>query len=112
MRTTEPSSLPSHPAKRLSLLLSVHDHERHGSLAVHILQRARRAGLAGATAFEGIEGFGGSGRVHRTHLLSDDAPVTIVIVDLPDRIDAFVRDAADLLDRVLMTVDEIDVVEL
>lgn len=111
MRTTNPSRIPSHPAKRVSILLSHHDHAHHGSLMIRLLQKARQAKLAGATAFEAHEGFGASGRVHRTHLISDDAPVTLVIIDLPDRIDAFLADVADLLDDVLVVVEDVDVLD-
>ncbi len=102
----------SHPAKRVTILLSVHDHTRHGSLMVQLLQRAKRCKLAGATAFKAQEGYGASGRRHRTHIVSDDAPITVVIVDHPERIDAFLGALEGLLDDVLVTVEDIEVVEL
>lgn len=110
MRPTRPSRLPSYPAQRLSLILNMHDHAPHGPLMFKLMQRARRAKLSGATAFEGIRGFGESGRIHRTHLISDDAPVTIVIIDTSERIEEFLLDVVDLLDGVLMTLDDLDIV--
>jgi PII-like signaling protein len=77
-----------------------------------LLKRARRAKLAGATVFEGHEGYGASGHIHRSHVLSDDSPISVVFVDLPDRIEAFLNDVSDLLVDVLVTVDDIDVVEI
>jgi len=111
MRTTTASSIPSHPAKRVSFLLSVQDHARHGSLVIRLIQEARHAKLAGATAFLAHEGFGASGSIHRTHLISDDAPVTLVIIDLPDRIDAFLEEVADLLENVLVVIEDVDVID-
>jgi PII-like signaling protein len=108
--TTGP--FPTHHAQRLTILFGARDHDHHGSLLVHLIKRARRAKLAGATAFEAYEGYGASGQVHRTHSLSDDAPVTIIIVDRPERIRAFLKDAADLLENVLVTVVDVEVVEL
>lgn len=112
MRPTVPSRFPTHPAKRVTMLLNISDHAHHGSLMTKLLQRARQAKLRGATLFEGYEGYGSSGRIHRTHLLSNDAPVTVVIIDRPDRIDAFLLDVGDLLEDVLTTVSDVEVIEL
>jgi PII-like signaling protein len=112
MRPTVPSRFPTHPAKRVTMLLNISDHAHHGSLMTKLLQRARQANLRGATLFEGYEGYGSSGRIHRTHLLSNDAPVTVVIIDRPDRIDAFLLDVGDLLEDVLTTVSDVEVIEL
>lgn len=112
MRSTDESRFPTRPAKRVTMALATRDHVRHGSLMVKILQRARNAGLAGATVLEAQEGYGTSGHAHRAHLLSNDAPVTIVLVDQPDRIDAFLDGNEDLLRGVLVTVSDVDVVEL
>ncbi len=55
------------------------------------MELARKEGLAGATVTRGIMGFGGNSRIHTASILrlSEDLPVTIRIVDTPDRIDAF-----------------------
>ena len=111
MRPTAPSKFPARPAKRVIVLFNISDHAHHRSLMTKLLQRARRAKLAGATAFEGLDGYGSSGRIRRAHLLSNDAPVTLVIIDRPDRIEAFLLDVGDLLEDVLTTVSEVEVVD-
>jgi len=111
MRPTAPSKFPARPAKRVTVLFNVSDHAHHGSLMTKLLRRARRAKLAGATVFEGHEGYGSSGRIRRPHLLSNDAPVTLVVIDRPDRIEAFLLDVGDLLEDVLTTVSEVEVVD-
>ena len=110
MRSTQ-SHFPGQPAKRLTLLISVRDHVRHASLQMEVLKRARKAKLAGATVFEGVEGFGTSGRVHREHVISDDRPLAIVIIDHPERIDAFLEEIAPILDDVVVTVDVVEVLD-
>lgn len=110
--STGGSAFASHPAQRLTILLGARDHDHHGSLVVHLLQRARRAGLAGATAIEAYEGYGSSGNVHRTRALTVDSPVVILIVDQADRIQSFLRENADLLSDVLVTVSDVSVVEI
>ncbi|MGH9130669.1 MAG: DUF190 domain-containing protein [Acidimicrobiales bacterium] len=112
MRPAAASRFPTHAAKRVTISLTVRDHIRHGSLMVHLLKCVRRAKLAGATVFEALEGYGASGRIHRNHPLSEDAPLTVVIIDRPERVDSLLRDLAGSLDDVLVVVDEIEVVEL
>jgi uncharacterized protein len=112
MRTTAYSHFPGRPAKRLTLLMSVHDHVRHNSLEMELLKRARKAKLAGATVFEGDEGYGASGHVHTEHFLSDDRPLAVVIIDRADKIDDFLNEIASLLHDVLVTVDDIEIVDL
>ena len=112
MRTTATSRYPTRRARRITFWLGARDHTGHGSLLVQLLQRARRSNLSGASVFEARMGYGASRRVHQTHLLSGDAPLAVVIIDHPDRIDAFLLDIADLLQDVLVTIDDIDVIEL
>jgi PII-like signaling protein len=76
------------------------------------MKRARKVKLAGATAFEAYEGYGASGLLHRTHSLSDDAPVTIMIIDRAERVEAFLLEAKDLLESVLVTIADLEVLEL
>jgi PII-like signaling protein len=68
--------------------------------------------LAGATAFEAHEGYGAAGQIHRTRSLSNDVPVSIVIVDRNERIEAFLTEAAELLAHVVMTVSDVDIVDI
>ncbi|MGB7651751.1 MAG: DUF190 domain-containing protein [Acidimicrobiales bacterium] len=102
----------TYPAQRLTLLLRARDHDHHGSLLVHLMQRARKAKLAGATAFEAYEGYGTSGQIRRTHPLANDAPVNIIIIDRAERIEAFLKDAAELLEHVIITTADVEVVEV
>lgn len=98
--------------QRLTVLLSPHDRAGHAGLEVELLRRARRAGLAGATVFRCEEGFGGSQRIHRVHLLSEDRPLEIVLVDEPERIDAFLQSVRPLLTGVAITLEDVEIVDL
>jgi PII-like signaling protein len=111
MRTTTASRFPGRPAKRVTLRIHVHDRAGHNSLMIEILRRARRSRLSGATAFEAHLGYGESGHFHRTGLFVRDAPVTVVIIDTPAQIDDFLASSADLLGDVLVTVDEIEILD-
>lgn len=107
-RSGRPSS--TEPAARATILVSMHDRARRHSLVIELLLRAHRAKMAGATVFEGRMGFGESGRLHRTHALSDDSPASVVLIDRPDRIEAFLHDVSDLLGDALVVVDDVEVV--
>lgn len=100
------------PAKRLTIFIGESDHYHHHSLCREILDRARKAGLAGCSVFRGTEGFGATGHLHTTHLLSlsEDLPIAIVIIDAPERVDAFLPQLDELITGGLAIVDDVEVV--
>ena len=100
-------------ARRLTVFLGEDDTWHHKPLYTEIVHRAHRAGLAGASAVRGIEGFGaGSPRVHTSRLLSlsEDLPVVVIIIDTPERIDAFLPEIEEVLGDGLAVVDDVEVV--
>jgi PII-like signaling protein len=86
-------------------------HRRH-SLALALMARARRAGLAGATMVEVVGGFGVH---HRTHTagrwaLSDAVAYEILIVDTEERLRPFLAEArSDIGERGLVVVETVQV---
>ena len=103
---------PRHPGTRVSIHVTVQDRSGHRSLTTELLQRARRAGVAGATVFRAVEGFGASGRTHRTHLVGEDAPVAVVVVDRPEVVEAFLSELGGLLDGVRVVREDVEIVEV
>jgi len=97
---------------RLTVLIGESDTFRRKPLFSEIVHRARRAGLAGATVFRGIEGYGASSAIHTTRLLSlsEDLPVSVVIVDTAERIRAFLPQLDELVTEGLILLDEVHVV--
>lgn len=76
-----------------------------------IVQRARERGLAGATVLRGIEGFGRASRIHTAKILrlSEDLPLVIEIVDVPEKIEPFIEAVDDVIDGGLVTLENIQV---
>ncbi len=76
-----------------------------------IVQQARERGLAGATVTRGIEGFGRASRIHTAKILrlSEDLPIVIEIVDIPDKIESFVELVDQVIDGGLVTVENVQV---
>ena len=98
--------------KRLTIFVGESDRHGHTPLATEIVQRAHAAGLAGATVLRGVEGYGASNHVHTTRILSlsDDLPMTVVIVDAADRIEAFLPQLDELITGGLVILDDVEVV--
>ena len=81
---------------------------RHGGRPVHeaIVEEARKRGMAGATVFRGVMGFGANSHVHTSKILrlSEDLPMVVEIMDVPERIRAFLPHAQALLSEGVLAV--------
>jgi PII-like signaling protein len=100
-------------ARRLTVYVGEDDTWHHKPLYSEIVHRAHRAGLAGATVLRGVEGYGaGSSRIHTSRILSlsEDLPVVVVVIDTPERIDAFLPQVEELVTEGLVTLDDVVVV--
>lgn len=99
-------------ARRLTVYVGEDDTWNHRPLYTEIVRRAHRAGLAGASVFRGIEGFGASSsRIHTSRILSlsEDLPIVVVIVDDPEKIDAFLPQVDEIVAEGLVTLDDVEV---
>ena len=101
----------SGPARRLTVIVGEDDVWHHRPLYSEIVHRAHRAGLAGASVFRGLEGFGPSRRVHTSRLLSlsEDLPVSIVIIDTAERIEEFLPQLDELVTEGIVVLDDVHV---
>lgn len=99
-------------ARRLTVIVAESDRVGHRPLYTEIVHRAHAAGLAGATVLRGIEGFGASQQIHTSRLLSlsEDLPVSVILVDTAERIDAFLPDLQELVDDGLIMTDDVHIV--
>ena len=111
MRSGAQSAFEGHSATRLTLLMTFHDHAGRKGLETELIRRARKAKLAGLTVFEAVEGFGHGGLVHRSHLMSDDAPLAVVIIDTSEKIEAFLESVGEVLTGISVVLDDIEVIE-
>lgn len=99
-------------ALRLTVIVGESDAVKHRPLYAEIVHRAREAGLAGASVFRGIEGYGASRQIHTHRLLnlSEDLPVSVIVVDEPERVERFLPVVEELVTEGLVMVDEVRVV--
>jgi len=100
------------PAQRLTIIVGESDTVEHRPLYTEIVHRAHAAGLAGASVFRGVEGYGAGSRVHTTRILSlaQDLPVSVVIVDTAERIQAFLPKLEEIVADGLVLVEDVQVV--
>ena len=100
------------PAQRLTIIVGESDSVERRPVYTEIVHRAHAAGLVGASVFRGIEGFGASSRVHTTRILSlaEDLPVSVVIVDTADKIQAFLPELEEIVGDGLVLVEDVQVV--
>jgi PII-like signaling protein len=99
-------------ATRLTIFVGEGDVWHHRPLYHEIVRRARDAGLAGATVVRGCEGYGASSLIHTTRILSlsEDLPLVITIVDIEDKIRAFLPELDDLVTEGMVMLDQVEVV--
>lgn len=99
------------PATRLTIFIGESDQWHHKPLYHEIVHRAHRQGLAGASVIRGIEGYGANSRIHTTRILSlsEDLPLTIVIVDEEQRIRDFLPHLDELITEGLVIIDPVEV---
>lgn len=102
--------LPEH-AQLLRIYIGEKDHYKGKPLYAWIVQQAREQKLAGATVLRGMEGFGAHRVIHHAQLLtlSDDLPVVVEIVDLLEKIEAFLPIIEPAIPEGLITLEKVEV---
>ncbi len=93
------------PGVRLMVFLTEDDRSGHRSLSEALLERAREDGMAGATIWRGVEGFGSSGRLRTTRFsdVSIGLPLVLEVVDVAERVEAFLAVVTRLAPGALVT---------
>ena len=101
------------PAQQLRIHIGESDQWHGKPLFAAIVLRARELGLAGATVLRGIEGFGAHSRIHTVQVLrlSEDLPVVVEIVDLPERVQAFLPVLDEMVSEGMVTLQEVQVIK-
>lgn len=97
---------------RLTVLVGESDQWHHRPVYAEIVHRARDAGLAGASVFRGLEGFGRFRTIHTSRILSlsEDLPLSIVIIDEEKKIRAFLPKLDEVVTQGIAVIDDVEVV--
>jgi hypothetical protein len=97
----------------LRVFLGENDRWHGRPLHEALVLRAREAGLAGATVVRGMLGFGKHSRLHTTKVLrlSEDLPVVVEIVDVEERIRAFLPECDAMIGEGLITLERVEILK-
>jgi len=101
------------PQEGLLLRLFLGEADKHDGRPLYewLVLRAREQGLAGATVLRGLMGFGAHSRLHtfRIERLSLDLPIIVEIVDVREKIEAFLQSIDPVVHEGLATVEKADI---
>lgn len=110
MSSQNPTDLPR---EATLLRIFIGESDRHGRQPLYeaIVLKARELHLAGATVLKSPMGFGRTSRLHTAKILqlSTDLPIVIEIVDLPEKIEAFLPVLDAMMDGGLVTFEKVQV---
>jgi uncharacterized protein len=98
-------------AKVVTVFVNSTDQWHGRPLYSAIVGLCQERGIAGATVSRCVEGYGAGHRLHTTRLLelSEDLPVRIEVVDLPERIDPLLAALGGMIGEGLVTVSNVHI---
>lgn len=98
-------------AKLVTVYVNSTDQWHGRPLYTAVVQLCQQQGIAGATVTRCIEGYGAHHRLHTQRLLelSENLPVRIEIVDLPERIEPLLAALSNMIGEGLVTVTNVHI---
>jgi uncharacterized protein len=95
------------------LRVFIGDSDRHHGKPLYeaIVEAARAHHLAGATVLRGYLGYGAHSRIHTAKILrlSEDLPIVVEIVDVPEKIEGFLPILDEMITEGMVTVEQVKV---
>ena len=93
-------------AKVVTVFVNSTDQWHGRPLYSAVVRLCQDQGIAGATVSRCVEGYGAGGVLHTTRLLelSENLPVRIEIIDIPERIEPLLEGLAGMIGEGLVTV--------
>jgi uncharacterized protein len=98
-------------AKQVTVFVNSTDQWNGRALYSAIVQLCQDQGIAGATVTSCVEGYGAGRQLHTTRLLelSENLPVRIEIVDLPERIEPLLHHLEGIIGEGLVVVNDVHI---
>jgi PII-like signaling protein len=99
-------------AKLVTIFVNSTDQWHGRPLYSAIVQLCQEKRIAGATVFRCVEGYGSSRHLHTTRLLelSENLPVRIEVVDLPERVAPLLTALEGMIGEGLVTVSDVHII--
>jgi PII-like signaling protein len=100
-------------AKMVTVFVNSTDQWHGQALYTAIVQLCKEKGIAGASVVRCVEGYGSSRHLHTTRLLelSENLPVRIDIVDLPERIEPLLAALGAIIGEGLVSVSNVHIMK-
>jgi PII-like signaling protein len=98
-------------AKMVTIFVNSTDQWHGKPLYAAIVQLCQERGIAGATVVRCVEGYGAGRQLHTSRLLelSENLPVRIEIVDLPERIEPLLAALEGMIEEGLVAVSNVHI---
>jgi len=103
---------PRQPARILRLHLSEQDKYDGKPLYEAIIGKCQELSVSGATVFRGIEGYGESAALHRQHLIGNDAPIVVTIIDSAENIRRLLSVLEEMIDTGLIAISDVEIARI
>jgi PII-like signaling protein len=94
-------------AKLIEIHCSEQDKWEGKPLYEAIVEKCRSLGIAGATVLRGVEGYGETAAIHRKHLLRKDAPITVLVVDQVEKVQALALAMEQMIETSVLTISDV-----
>ena len=104
--------MESHDAKKILRIYIGEDSRYDGKpLYEWLVLKAREFGIKGATVLRGIQGYGAHNHLHTAKILrlSGDLPIIIEIVDVEERIEAFLAEVESVIESGMAVIEDVHV---
>jgi len=102
----------STPARMLRIHISELDRLDGKPLYEAIVTKCREMKIAGATVFCGVEGYGGSAEIHKSHVVRNDRPIVISIVDSAENIERLIPEIEQMVDTGMMAASDVRMIRI
>jgi PII-like signaling protein len=98
-------------ARQVTVFVNSTDQWHGRPLYAAVVQLCRERGIAGATVSRCEEGYGAGRHLHTTRVmeLSENLPVRVEIIDLPERIDPLLPALGDMIGEGLVVIANVHV---
>jgi PII-like signaling protein len=102
----------STPARLLRVHISELDRLNEKPLYEAIVTKCREMKIAGATVLRGLEGYGGSTEMHKGHVVRNDRPILISIVDTAENIERLIPEIEQMIDTGMMAASDVQMIRV
>jgi PII-like signaling protein len=100
------------PAKLLRIYINEQDRHAGKPLYEAIVDRCREMDVAGVTVLRALEGYEETAEIHRSHLFAGDLPITITIVERPEKAQEILPVLEEMVNSGRIAVTDVEVVAI